>query len=121
MTLNRRIFSKIQRNAESYCRFDDYNWDWSLVNMQSHHVIPYAILMPSQHLVKHIGLQGGMHFNKAKRIEVSTNFTGLHFAGSLNPLPNRIRRAYGGWGHPIDQNHCMDVLHPTSKAVIQNE
>jgi alpha-1,6-mannosyl-glycoprotein beta-1,2-N-acetylglucosaminyltransferase len=68
MTMNRHIFSKLQNNADKYCRFDDYNWDWSIVTiMNSEHVMPYIVLMPSQHLVKHIGIHGGMHSNKVKR------------------------------------------------------
>jgi len=127
MTLNRSIFLKIQQHAEAFCRYDDYNWDWSLVHMQHKALIPHTVLLPSRSLVKHIGLRGGMHAHKRpegnRLVEKSeTMLDDSHFLGTKlkgNPFvpPRAMKKPFGGWGHPADQNHCMNILTGTDSEV----
>ena len=118
MVLTRNIWNKIQTNAKEFCQYDDYNWDWSLVHMMNVNLIPGFVITSTKILVKHIGYDGmhggSINVAKRKRMEESTLPTEFH-GTSYFPLvkgatPLRKPKAFGGWGHPMDQNHCMDTL-----------
>lgn len=120
MTLHRNTFTKIKEYAAFYCGidgFDEYNWDWSFVHMQTKWLIPHTVLSPGIPLVRHIGIEGGMHGHKKRvpmpRVEferLEVPFLGEKIAGSpgLNPKP--MKKGNGGWGHPADQAHCLELL-----------
>jgi hypothetical protein len=119
MTMNRAVFKKFKENAVHYCRFDDYNWDWSLVHMQGAGHLPHTILNPSRMLVKHIGVIGGMHSKDIKPgalvgsslDKLDTNFSGtLLYGDSANVKPFLHNAGFGGWAHLADQEHCMQLL-----------
>ena len=83
--------------------------------MQAQGFLPHTLLMPNQNLANHIGIKGGMHAHKiskvalARLMEIDTKFYGTEVMGKVAPA--RInRQPYGGWGHPADQQHCMDLL-----------
>jgi N-acetylglucosaminyltransferase II (MGAT2) len=119
MTLSRRVFSKIQKHAATYCGmdgFDEYNWDWTLVHMQSLGYIPHTVLLPgAKHpLVEHIGIQDGLHTHKAYNFSsvetLNVVFHGTRvYVEDVNP-PERKEQGFGGWGHPADKNHCMSLF-----------
>ncbi|GKZ00264.1 alpha-mannosidase 2 [Mayamaea pseudoterrestris] len=121
MTLSRSMYERIQQNAVHYCRFDDYNWDWSLVHLMGENLLPHAILLPRSAVARHIGVADGMHTKQLA--EYGPNFYTLkiNFLGSrgldtrnLNPERAVHRRGYGGWSHPMDQEHCMTLLSSSS-------
>ena len=128
-TLNRDIFDLFKRKALAYCRFDDYNWDWSIVHMQSEGILPHTVLYPAHSLAKHVGLEGGMHHDNGKNAmnnggkqpllgpgfyELKTEFAGrrLYFEGEVETISHPV--GYGGFAHPADQEHCMRLLQPTN-------
>lgn len=120
MTLNRSTFLKIKENSDSYCGvdgFDEYNWDWTFVHMGVKKILPHTVLEPTQMLTKHIGLEGGMHEHKKTAKQrtqlLDTEFVGTKFRGSLK-FPARTAKPNGGWGHPADKDHCMNVLKGTA-------
>lgn len=83
--------------------------------MQAQGFLPHTLLMPNQNLANHIGIEGGMHAHKvskaalARLMQIDTKFYGTQVMGKLAPGRN-IRQPFGGWGHPADQKHCMDLL-----------
>ena len=129
MVIRRDVFAKIKNHAKDFCRFDDYNWDWSLVHLMTKGLIPFKILCPSSLQTAHIGLQGGMHGAAAmeqKRIARMNNL--LNEDGKLEAYhrdvgvphvqrvaPPNDEEGFGGWGHPADQEHCMEVFGDTQK------
>ena len=133
MTLNRKVFGQIQQNAANYCGmdgFDEYNWDWSLVHMQSLQLIPRIVLMPPNPtpLAKHIGLDDGMHAHnetslsiRFQPIDVLTPFTGPKVTTEgVIMIPLNRSQGFGGWGHPKDHEHCMQLMNSTSVATIKS-
>jgi hypothetical protein len=41
---------------------------------------------------------------------LETRFKGKRFYGSAKVAREEKRKGFGGWGHPADQNHCMQLL-----------
>jgi len=75
--------------------------------------------MPSRPQVLHIGFEGGMHSKDIKPIVraafersggLAPTFHGTAIAGSMIVKKKVHAKGYGGWGHPADQQHCMDLL-----------
>ena len=116
MTLSIPMYQRIKTHATEYCRFDDYNWDWSLVHLQSQKCLPHTVLMPSRPLAKHIGVSGGMHYKGEAASDASferleTKFFGTKLHKNEAKVQRLIHdRGFGGWAHPADQEHCMQLL-----------
>ena len=80
--------------------------------------IPHTVLVLSEPLAKHIGIEGGMHSHRKgatakeelKRLE--TRFLGTKLKGI--PIVSPLRsKGNGGWGHPADKGHCKKLLTAT--------
>jgi N-acetylglucosaminyltransferase II (MGAT2)/Alpha mannosidase middle domain/Glycosyl hydrolases family 38 C-terminal domain/Glycosyl hydrolases family 38 N-terminal domain len=118
MVLTRAMWDKIQSHATEFCSYDDYNWDWSFVNLMNLKLIPHYALTPTKMLVKHIGVEGmhGKSINSAKllrmqRSSLPVDFRGIYyFPLDVPSTPFRRPKPFGGWGHPMDQSHCIQVL-----------
>jgi N-acetylglucosaminyltransferase II (MGAT2) len=120
MTINRHIFALLQQHAVTYCGldgFDEYNWDFTILHMQSIGQLPHTMLCPSRQISKHIGVSGGLHTQQEwGDVEVVQDTLNVQFSGnkvqgelSFN-APWKRQQGYGGWGHPADQQHCMKIL-----------
>lgn len=121
MAIRRDIYAKMKANAEVYCTWDDYNWDWSIVRMMQVRALPYQILVPRVLQVAHIGLEGGLHTDamsvqKQEMMKIyRNNLPEFHdkvvrpYAGTQNVLMHE-QKAFGGWGHPADHEHCMKLF-----------
>ena len=119
MTMSRSIFTRLQENAVHFCRFDDYNWDWSMVHLQGEKLLPHALLFPREKIAKHIGISDGMHNKDSVQLGPSfyvlnTQFDGTGGIYSTNVKTDRLlhKKGWGGWSHPADQEHCMKLLAP---------
>ena len=83
--------------------------------MQAQGFLPHVLLVPSHNLANHIGIEGGMHSHAKSHVAISklnditTTFFGTKFASSAVPAAKKVK-PNGGWGHPADQQHCMDLL-----------
>lgn len=130
MAIGRKSWQKIVDAREEFCKRDDYNWDWSLVWLQSKQALPYKVLAPSKAQVRHIGVDG-MHINEDKPKDASQrrmqarmknaaanwqipqpwHGTGkVHEGGAKLP---KAGKPNGGFGHPKDHEHCLKILSPT--------
>jgi alpha-1,6-mannosyl-glycoprotein beta-1,2-N-acetylglucosaminyltransferase len=127
ISFNRRNFLKIKRNAKAFCEFDDYNWDWSTIHMQSLGLLPKLSLVPVIPRAVHIGTCG-THFQGDCRIPDSE----IQKIGRYNDAISQNNGAvwdkynirdghhlfkgqntgYGGWAHPYDHEHCMAQVRP---------
>lgn len=129
MAIRRDIFAKISSHARDFCKFDDYNWDWSIVNLMSKGYVPFKVLCPKAVQAAHIGLEGGMHEDAVtakKRIKrmrkiltkngkLEPYHSDVGVPGTQRILPPDNKDGFGGWGHPADQEHCMKVFGATEK------
>lgn len=124
VAIRRDVFAEIKRHARDFCEWDDYNWDWSFVHLMSLNMIPFKVLSPGTLQAAHIGLEGGMHDSLTvdkKRLRfmnelVKDGKLERFFAEVKTPKNQRMHTpevkdvGFGGWGHPADQRHCMDVF-----------
>ena len=120
MTLNRNVYQKLRDHASEYCRFDDYNWDWSLVHVQSLGHLPHTLLLPGRSLAKHIGVAEGMHTKDTKKStlhktfgygprgeSITTRFVGTRLRfNQAKVTPLREHPGYGGWSKWFDAHPC---------------
>jgi len=124
MAIRRDIYAKLQSHAKDFCEWDDYNWDWSIVHLMAKEYLPFKILVPGVLQVAHIGLEGGMHegaTTNQKRVDYMNELVkdgklesffadvGVPHVQRIKP-PKVEKQGFGGWGHPADQQHCMEVF-----------
>ena len=69
MALNRKTFDKLDSCAEDFCKYDDYNWDWSINSMigPKKCLGDFRTLQFASPRVLHLGGctgAGGTHLNK---------------------------------------------------------
>ena len=119
--LTRDMWTRLVQGAADYCTYDDYNWDWSIFHVMQKGRLPTHVLYPTIPQTMHVGVDEGMHSGRV--IPRWRLHAMLH---SSLPLPfhgteligTDVRRegpkhSYGGWGHPADINHCLNVWNGT--------
>ena len=89
--------------------------DWSIVHLQVQGSVPCFVLAPSAPQVRHIGVVG-MHGGaneeakkKAATADTPSEFHGKSIVSRQNTSPIMARKN-GGWAHPKDHQHCLEVL-----------
>lgn len=101
--------------------------DWSIVHLMGRSLVPHLVLVPRQLQVAHIGLEGGLHedsINKQKRekmekMKALKPFHAKPTPGTIVQFQHPIREhehGFGGWGHPADQHHCMELFGQTPSS-----
>eukprot|EP00934_Nitzschia_sp_Nitz4_P006045 Nitzschia sp. Nitz4//scaffold24_size164493//109468//113379//NITZ4_002339-RA/size164493-snap-gene-0.16-mRNA-1//-1//CDS//3329544147//6035//frame0 len=124
MVIRRDMFKKIQENAKEYCTFDEYNWDWSLVHLMGNELLPHLVLVPMTVQAAHIGVEGGLHESGITQQKLARMGRLLGQSGKLTTafhasvghlMPLRKGRkvhneGFGGWGHPADHEHCLNLF-----------
>lgn len=87
--------------------------------MQGIGIIPHTALIPSRPQVMHIGFEGGMHEKDIKPAVraafersqgIAPEFHGTGIEGNVAIRAKAHMKGFGGWGHPVDQKHCRDLL-----------
>ena len=123
MALNRKTWKKIQECATSFCQYDDYNWDWSLLHVSLNCMKQkLKVMLPHAPRVFHIG-ECGFHkkkwpcnadmtvqklnrrINGLKNLWFPRNITIKEVIG--NPL--KAPKPNGGWGDKRDHQFCMHM------------
>mmetsp|Transcript_56671 Transcript_56671/g.137745 ORF Transcript_56671/g.137745 Transcript_56671/m.137745 type:complete len:211 (-) Transcript_56671:2297-2929(-) len=126
MAIRRDMYGRIKKHSKDYCTWDDYNWDWSVVHLMSAKIkaLPFRVLVPGTQQVAHIGVEGGLHEenNEEKAALMEKHKDLQHFHLKVGRLWTKYqnkrttqKQGYGGWGHPRDQQHCLDLFHPPKK------
>jgi alpha-1,6-mannosyl-glycoprotein beta-1,2-N-acetylglucosaminyltransferase len=118
LAFNRTIWQRVSRFSEHFCKFDDYNWDWSL-----RHVImqvpdeprPVSMIMAAPRAF-HIGSCGAHstddYCDPNEAILKFKNAQMDLFPKSLYALEQDtlLTTSYnGGWGDPRDHALCMGM------------
>jgi hypothetical protein len=90
-------------------------------------LLPFKTLVPRKAQVAHIGLKGGLH--EKSMVGVKAIDTGIideleAFHGRLSGPADKLGRfmenlkkhdeGYGGWGHPADHEHCINLFEESS-------
>lgn len=106
MVLRPSMWERIWSLKNEFCKYDDYNWDWSVVNLMHRHGLPGMTVVSETPQVRHIGISGmhGKEVLKGAAAQVDS------FHGTVlkrKPVKIKPSRPNGGWGHPKDQQHCM--------------
>lgn len=124
MAFNRSVWVELNKCAQHFCSYDDYNWDWSLqqVSQQCLKSKLMALVMRGPR-VFHIG-ECGVHHKKAncestavisKVQKVLANAKSHLYPRHLTltfttvTKKNKLRKGNGGWGDIRDHQLCMNI------------
>ena len=108
-----------------YQYFSFYFRDWSIVHLMGNRVLPYKVFTPGTLQAAHIGFEGGLHSKDAnnKLITInkqSTIFGPFHVDATFHKTTqlamNQHKKGYGGWGHPADHAHCLELFEGSGAA-----
>ncbi|XP_074643564.1 alpha-1,6-mannosyl-glycoprotein 2-beta-N-acetylglucosaminyltransferase-like [Tubulanus polymorphus] len=124
MALNSTTWNKIKRCSNEFCKFDDYNWDWTLqyIGMKC---IPgrLKVMALKSPRVFHIGECGIHHKGKVclpdqkaaqldDLLHKNTNFLYPNYLKTLgwSKQQARIPKPNGGWGDIRDHQLCSSFI-----------
>lgn len=127
ISFNRENFIKIKNAAKDFCEFDEYNWDWSTIHLQSLGHLPKITLAPVIPRAFHLGTCGTHaqgrkceldsadiakleRYNKQIEDNDGSNWEKYHIASGR--AFGGHTKGYGGWAHPADHKHCMSLVKP---------
>ncbi len=133
MAINRSVWNLLYGCKESFCTFDDYNWDKTLLHLRQV-CLPddLRVYVPSVPRLYHVG-KCGFHYH-GKDCDTSTLFQQVAsintkiklFPESLvikttdgrshQPPPNQ--KGWGGWSDRRDQALCLNMAEPDPLAFI---
>ncbi|RZC34391.1 MGAT2 domain containing protein, partial [Asbolus verrucosus] len=117
LAFNRNVWYEILRLANDFCKFDDYNWDWTLRQMASKIMKPTPSSMIMAHdRIAHIGSCGTHSGNKTcdasaiikKFKEAQVNLFPKFLNTRREDFSYNIRNN-GGWKDPRDHALCIGM------------
>ncbi|KAK6750651.1 hypothetical protein RB195_002555 [Necator americanus] len=128
MAFRRETWMKVKNCAELFCKYDDYNWDWSLMQVVVK-CLPerFRVIFTKSPRVIHIG-DCGMHTHRcnahnayASARDIMTKHANLLFPSRLtvtdvsrrSPKPSKEN---GGWGDVRDHALCRANTHPLNST-----
>ncbi|WKY08695.1 hypothetical protein Q1695_007877 [Nippostrongylus brasiliensis] len=128
MAFRRESWIKVKNCSELFCKFDDYNWDWSLLQVAVR-CLPqrFRVIFTKSPRVIHIG-DCGVHTHrcahdtyKATRVMLEKH-ANLLFPSKLtvtdvshrSPKPSKEN---GGWGDVRDYALCRSNTYPLNKTM----
>ncbi|GMT37891.1 hypothetical protein PFISCL1PPCAC_29188 [Pristionchus fissidentatus] len=128
MALQKNTWTKIKNCSELFCTWDDYNWDWSLLQI-SVKCLPqrFKVIFTKAPRVLHVG-DCGVHThrcavsNAAKAAEdLLTQHSSALFPQSMKVTEVSRRmlkpsKENGGWGDERDRSLCMRNTHPQNRS-----
>ncbi|XP_025201151.1 alpha-1,6-mannosyl-glycoprotein 2-beta-N-acetylglucosaminyltransferase isoform X2 [Melanaphis sacchari] len=123
MAYNRTVWKQFVDCADTFCKYDDYNWDWSLQsvsnNCLSHEFKVFVLKAPR---VFHIGECGVHHkkscFDMALIAKVQKLLSSVYkylFPEKLEvtyaPIKKKVlHKGNGGWGDVRDHKLCLQMV-----------
>ncbi|GLV45035.1 Mannosyl (alpha-16-)-glycoprotein beta-12-N-acetylglucosaminyltransferase [Carabus blaptoides fortunei] len=128
MAFNRSTWRDIMKCAEYFCKYDDYNWDWSLQHI-SQTCLPHKLhaMVVRGPRVFHIG-ECGVHHKKnncastavISKVQQVLKVASRHLYPSYltltfttNNKKHKLRKGNGGWGDHRDRMLCIEVTRAT--------
>ncbi|XP_050313561.1 alpha-1,6-mannosyl-glycoprotein 2-beta-N-acetylglucosaminyltransferase isoform X2 [Anthonomus grandis grandis] len=124
MAFNRTTWNEIVKCAAYFCKYDDYNWDWSLQHISQNCLKQKLHAMVARGpRVFHIG-ECGVHHKKdncgstaviskvqkvlrAAKRHLYPDYLILTYAAVLKK--NKLRKGNGGWGDHRDHKLCLGM------------
>lgn len=120
----RRSWEDLRAAGEEFCKFDDYNWDWTISHLVYLQLIEPYSLTASYPRAEHFGKCGthaksghcGIdqkdrdHFNEINRaLEDANGGDWSKYTYNSSPSGNApgATKGWGGWAHPMDHEHCI--------------
>uniref|UniRef100_A0A7E4WAB9 Alpha-1,6-mannosyl-glycoprotein 2-beta-N-acetylglucosaminyltransferase n=1 Tax=Panagrellus redivivus TaxID=6233 RepID=A0A7E4WAB9_PANRE len=124
IVLNKELWNEFRNCSQLFCEFDDYNWDWSLIQISYKCFENKLIaLYPKAPRVLHIG-DCGVHTHKCSSqtsaLKVSALFQkanhsfypeNMAITEKFSKVP-KISKPNGGWGDVRDRALCKLNTHP---------
>ncbi|XP_014668548.1 PREDICTED: alpha-1,6-mannosyl-glycoprotein 2-beta-N-acetylglucosaminyltransferase-like [Priapulus caudatus] len=122
MVLFRDTWKTLVNHTEAFCKYDDYNWDWTLMHISQNLMSPsLRVMYLRAPRIFHIG-DCGMHKKGTKCDPVPTvskyegllnGLTKFLFPDSIVLTNNPVRKLRklkpnGGWGDPRDHQLCLN-------------
>lgn len=129
MALDKKTWEKIIECGDMFCKYDDYNWDWSLMRMSLRCFSkPLKVLLFRSPRVFHLGTCGLHHRNSNCDINMVLDRTKEIIEQSnevLNPsilkveltqpwIQGYIGQPNGGWGDKRDHDLCLNFTISTN-------
>ncbi|KAI1725537.1 n-acetylglucosaminyltransferase II (MGAT2) domain-containing protein [Ditylenchus destructor] len=140
MAINGEMWKALRNCSQMFCTYDDYNWDWSLLQMSvkclSQNLRPLRVLLAKSPRVLHIG-DCGVHTHRCAVHNAAAAATSLFQEHRTVFFPPEIRltevgkrmlkpsKPNGGWGDIRDHKLCLFNTYPIheynqSSTVIKN-
>jgi len=119
MITSRERWNELRAVGQAFCTFDDYNWDSTMNQLAASNAIAPLSITTSFPRAEHMGMCGVHSNHSVCDISVEDKH---HFDEMNNKLqddggnwenidsPNSPRKGRGGWGHPMDHQHCIDQI-----------
>ncbi|GAB6024931.1 Alpha-1,6-mannosyl-glycoprotein 2-beta-N-acetylglucosaminyltransferase [Chamberlinius hualienensis] len=128
MVLKRSTWDQIRTCSEKFCKFDDYNWDWSLQHISANCLKnKLQVLMVKAPRVFHIGECGVHHKDKNCSVnQMISKVRKLMTSAKKHMFPSKLtltrtsqratksQKGNGGWGDVRDHWLCLHLLNETS-------
>lgn len=124
----REVWLKALGSAQTFCTFDDYNWDWSWKALIKAGNLGHMALVPSLTRIEHFGHHCGLHTDKKQEGDCPVGKT-LEWIRPVEQALASLRRTnwkrvstklskpiaqpqggFGGWSDPRDHQFCMAFL-----------
>jgi len=131
MVVDRKSYDALKKCHKEFCKFDDYNWDWSLQFISATCLkIPLQTMVIKSPRVFHIGECGLHHKGKNCTTEARVNQISkilvdnkqLLFPKRLSVLSRRVvmkpkpPKPNGGWGDIRDHELCFSYVTDQNQA-----
>ncbi|KRY77248.1 Alpha-1,6-mannosyl-glycoprotein 2-beta-N-acetylglucosaminyltransferase, partial [Trichinella pseudospiralis] len=121
MAVNRSTWNAIRSCGSNFCKYDDYNWDWSLLHVSRQCMNPpLSTIVVATPRVFHIGDCGIHHKGRLCTADSSANmvvtrlrdlkpqlFPENFFLKLSNRRSPKLPAEYGGWGDKRDHQLCL--------------
>jgi len=124
MAFSREVWKMVKSAHDAFCKFDDYNWDWSLQYVSMSAIKGHLKVMLSKSpRIFHIG-ECGVH-HKGNNCDTKKKINSIEDLLSSNKKylfpqklsvadyprsSNRLPKPNGGWGDIRDQQLCLSFL-----------
>ena len=125
MSIDKKFFDSLYKCRESFCKFDDYNWDWSIQSLVGSCMPKLQTLVLLAPRILHVGDCQGFHVKNTNRkcdmdslqrkyapllAESDSPFIDSEYFTHAHKLKNNKHgfKPNGGWADPRDHALCIN-------------
>lgn len=131
MAFKHESWIQVKNCSELFCKYDDYNWDWSLMQVVAHCLPkPFRVIFTKSPRVIHIG-DCGLHTHRCNAYNTYTSIRSIVKKHSDLLFPSRLTvtdvshrspkpsKENGGWGDIRDHALCNTNTYPLNKTLYK--